>query len=158
MLILLILATFPLILFGVFLLFYKRKGKDGAPAWIATAALSDAAKDVHLSEYHKQTGKIGTKTWLLKYWRGQRSAFYAWFTWSFVGKFLLKAIISLCLIFSIDSIWPIYLLSAISIFYTIVAAIILWRCARNSTTFNKYFARIVAIFPVCIVIIDLLSV
>jgi len=71
--------------------FQKRKvGGDVKPTdWIDALNISPSAKRVHLKEFYKQTEKIFTSDWFLEYWHGQRSAFYAWFTWSLIGAQML---------------------------------------------------------------------
>lgn len=158
---------FLLLLVGVFLLFYKRKtsrlgsSELSSPAWLANSGLSPAAKNIHLKELNKQTEKIFTLRWILEYWRGQRSAFYAWFTWVLLGGIAIRASLIPISVFAGLSVEKLQYSGAYSLFiiiYCIFSSIILWRCAKNSTRPYKYFARFIAILPVLKFILDLLSV
>jgi len=140
-----IISLIALIGLGIFLLTYKRKGQPRVyPKWFHT--LSPEAQQVHLKEWQKKTASMFTRHWFMEYWKGERSAFSAWFTWVFVGKLIV--VISLLIMISMHSVIAGYFLVSygiLLILYSIMSSIILWKCAKNSTTGYKYFARFVAI-------------
>lgn len=154
-----ILGPVVLVGVGVYLLFHKRKivGNPQPPKWIYN--LSAAAQNVHLNEFYKKTEQRYGWKWFLEYWRGERSAYSAWFTWLFAIPFigvLCSAIVILVLNPSEASSLDALILTTffvIFFIYDIFGAIILWKCARNSPVFFKYFAR----FTSVMIIINLLS-
>ena len=131
--------------------FQKRKvGGDVKPTdWIDALNLPAAAKNVHLKEFNKQTERKFTAKWFREYWQGQRSAFYAWLTWSFIGAIIvnitLDGIAALFISPSMQESWFDILTLIIGTIYSFFASVILWRCAKNSTRFYKYFARLIAL-------------
>lgn len=117
------------------------------------------AQNVHTKELNKQTYPSFTWKWFLEYWRGERSAFNAWLIWSFIGSFLVSTI-GLLFIFFLKFIGFSGLSVSISftilfLMYSILSSIILWRCAKNSTTNYKFFARSIAILPLVDYVIQL---
>lgn len=155
----LILAGLGLLVLLLVLAFYlmlrkpKIIGERILPAWLGT--LSVSARNVHLKEFNKEVGRKFSKQWLFGYWHGQRSAFYAWFTWFFIGRGTLAVAIftsTLVLASRSGNEWilmdhPVFLIGTgiILLAYMSVSAIILWRCAVNSRPVYKYIARIYAI-------------
>jgi hypothetical protein len=135
-----------LLISGIYLIFYKRKivGEAQPPAWMLD--LPEPARSVRLKEFNKQVPKTFTGKWFLEYWRGQRSLFNAWFTWMLIGQWLLIIIegLTLSLLDQGHTQFSEGIFASILLLYLIMAAIILWRCAVNSTIFYKYVARIYA--------------
>src|SRR5215211_482381 len=92
--------VFVSIVAGVYFLVRKPKiCPDISPTgWIDKANISDAAKAVHLKEFNKQTAPRFSKAWFFEYFLGQRSAFYAWWTWVFIGGFIIHKILLILVI------------------------------------------------------------
>lgn len=145
-------------IFGIYLLFRKKPyNSKQEPYWIEKLNLTPEAKSVHLKQYYKQTEKFFSIKWFLEYWKGQRTAFHAWF----VFYFSIGLIISTLLLFIGE--FRIQMLAENKIMlqgffgiayiaYYILASIILWRCAANSTLFYKWFARMFIFLPLVQVI------
>lgn len=136
---------------GIYLIFYKRKLDETIKpeVWLDKLNLSPNAKKVRLKEITKQTEKIFTRKWFLEYWQGERTAFSAWFTWLLIGDNLINIVIH-STIYLIASHWTFPVILAIfcifaHLIYEILAFIMLWKCAKNSTPFNKYFARFLVV-------------
>lgn len=145
------------IVFGIYLLVKKPKTKISSDEWLNNLNLPPEAIAIRRKEINKQTAKIFTKAWFLEYWRGQRSPFNAWFTWLFVGRFITKLIFfvpALALTPALASSSPLtspYPLATISllivvILYTLMSAIILWKCAKNGRYI--YLVRTISILYV----------
>lgn len=134
---------------GIYLLFYKRKMTSGIQLtdWLDKLDLSPSAKSVRLKEINKQAEKIFTRKWFLEYWQGERTALSAWLTWIFLGGIIMRVVLMLSLL-KIAEHWFLVVLLIIVFMYKILSSIILWRCAKNSTPINKYFARTIAVLNV----------
>ncbi len=172
------LTLFALFILGIFLLFYKRNrglvtnNESDTLAYVNRMKVSETAKTVHFKEITKKTAEKFTKKWFLEYWHGDRSACYAWWTWSVgiaaVAKLGLFLILPLIVNLStkvmnhehaeLDSAGKLLFIATELLFlaYIIMASVIVWRCARNSTRFWQFFARFWAIFVVVIGITNLL--
>lgn len=141
-----------LVSIGFYLLLHKKRANPEQeiknPKWFKN--ISVEARNVHTKELHKKTHTKFTLNWFLEYWQGERSAFYAWFTWLFIGQVIIAVIgIVLLVIFLkptnlADLNIPISV-RILFILYSLMGSIILWRCAKNSTRGFKYFARAIAI-------------
>lgn len=141
---------------GIYLLFYKKKveNPNSLPAWINNSNLSPDSKNVHIKQFYKQTEKPFTKKWLLEYWHGKRSAFHAWFLFFFIfgitmktARFASHGLPDNLVQLIINNKFFEGTFAAIFVTYYILISIILWRCAANSTAFNKWFARIFIFVP-----------
>lgn len=180
-LMMLICTCFTLFILGIFLMFYKRNrglvtnSESDTLAYVNNMKVSETAKTVHFKEITKKTEKKFTKKWFLEYWHGDRSACYAWWTWS-VGiaalvKLVLFLMFSILLLFvnlstnainhepaTLNTLGNNLLFIAMEMLflaYFIMASVILWRCAKNSTRFWLFFARFWAILVVVVGIINL---
>ena len=145
---------------GLYLAFYKRKtdSKPQPPEWMFN--LPELPRSMQLKEFYKQVYPAFTQKWFLEYWQGQRSAFKAWATWFFFGGLILGLMggASIILFSGTGNFFAILKVIRIIFFlYITMAAIILWRCAYNSTSFYKYFARIFAIYMVLSALIDVIN-
>ncbi|MBX9703948.1 MAG: hypothetical protein K2X39_07315, partial [Silvanigrellaceae bacterium] len=143
----LIVAFVLLISSAIYLAFHKPKtvGTSQPPVWMVN--LPEPARNVRLKEFNKEISSVFTREWFFEYWRGERSPFNAWFTWFFMGG--LGVSIGVFVSFfcnlniAIEKFIPVVL-----VLYVLMSGVILWRCAINSTTFYKYFARIFVLFVV----------
>ncbi len=118
-------------------------------AYVESLNISPSAKAVRLKELNKQTAKIFSAEWFLEYFRGDRTAFYAWWTWFFIGRMAFVPIfLPLRLIQqaqegapSLAFIISVIVADLLFVLAQLLASVILWKCARNSTPFFKFFAK-----------------
>lgn len=150
-----IFVAIALMVLAIYLLRYKGKNTDTS-AYVNTLNIPEFAKTVRLNELNKKTAPKFTKAWFLEYWQGKRTAFYAWSTWFVIGAIALRAITAafgFLLGYASVSFSPLKLSpQAITIFgslfdlinlcYLMLASVMLWRCANNSSLFFKYFSRL----------------
>lgn len=124
--------------------FLFRPKRKGIPTdeLINKLNVSPAVKAVRLKEFNKQTAKIFTKAWVLEYWRGERSPWYAWWTWMFLGRLLVAVVFFLLTIYvlgvnihnDIKLALPFEIAFAI---YTLLCSVILWRCSKNALSWQR---------------------
>lgn len=114
---------------------------------LASRDISPTAKSNLLKEIRQENSTLFSKNWFLEYWQGERSIFYAFFTWFFCVPFIPRWIFGLIG----DSIYQSYALYDSHLFDTLVAGlfmayfalvfVIIWRCSNNSRTVMKWIMR-----------------
>lgn len=115
--------------------------------------ISEIAKQFRIRELKRETATRFTKKWLLEYFRGERSALSAWFTWLFCfrGIFFVALFSLFTPIFDLGHLVPISLFAVIVLFmiiFTFIGAFVLWRCSKNSTRIWRSISRIYCLITI----------